>query len=142
MLTLTSVLVAAVLLLAVYALFIEPNSVRASRLALPVRGKGKLDGVRLVHYGEVDLVLCGHTHGGQVRLPFIGALVNSTRGTPLARSAGLFKVGERTSLFVSRGLGVGPLPVRLLCPSEVTCLALRDPSVPSCDGRSKEGETQ
>ena len=67
-----------------------------------------------------DLYLCGHTHGGQVRLPFYGALVT------LSRYGKRFELGryevEGTTAYVSSGLGLegGPAPrVRFLCRPEV-----------------------
>jgi predicted MPP superfamily phosphohydrolase len=60
---------------------------------------------------RADLVLSGHTHGGQVRLPWVGAV--HTQGTHLSRRqpAGWFQRG-RTRMFVSRGLGES-IPLRL-----------------------------
>ena len=70
-----------------------------------------------------DLYLAGHTHGGQVRIPGIGAIVRmSKRGY----DAGLYSMGE-TYLYVNRGLGAegGPLPeFRLFCRPEVTVIDL------------------
>lgn len=70
-----------------------------------------------------DLVISGHTHGGQVRIPFKGAVVtNSTLPTELAR--GPSKIGNGW-LFVSPGLGTGKFaPFRFLCPPEVSILNL------------------
>ncbi len=70
-----------------------------------------------------DLILSGHTHGGQVRFPFVGALVtNSTIPTRL--SMGLSKFG-RTVLHVSPGLGTSKYaPFRFLCRPEATLLEL------------------
>jgi predicted MPP superfamily phosphohydrolase len=71
-----------------------------------------------------DLYLSGHTHGGQIRIPGLGALIKmSKRGY----DAGLFREGN-TTMYVSRGLGseAGPLPeVRLFCPPEVTVIEVR-----------------
>lgn len=74
---------------------------------------------------EIDLYLCGHTHGGQVRLPLIGPLVTSSK---LGRRyvMGLYREG-RTHLYVSRGVGfegLGAPRVRLLCPPEITLILL------------------
>lgn len=70
-----------------------------------------------------DLVLCGHTHGGQVRMPFAGALVtNSTIPTRLCM--GLSRWGH-TFLHVSPGLGTSKYaPFRFLCRPEATVLEL------------------
>jgi predicted MPP superfamily phosphohydrolase len=70
---------------------------------------------------RVRLVLAGHTHGGQVRLPGIGALW-SPRGTgPFV--GGWYQQGD-THLFVSRGLGWSVAPLRLYCPPEFAWLRL------------------
>jgi predicted MPP superfamily phosphohydrolase len=69
------------------------------------------------------LVLAGHTHGGQVRLPFVGAIhVPSRYGTRFAR--GLFKLGD-TLFYVNAGMGMSHLPVRFLCRPELTVLTLK-----------------
>ncbi len=70
----------------------------------------------------VDLALAGHTHGGQVRLPGIGALLTASR---LGRRyvMGEYREG-RTLLFVSRGLGTVHLPLRLFCPPEIAVFDL------------------
>jgi uncharacterized protein len=71
------------------------------------------------------LVLAGHTHGGQVRLPFIGAVhVPSRYGTRFAR--GLFKLGD-TLFYVNAGMGMSHLPIRFLCQPELTVLTLKKP---------------
>jgi uncharacterized protein len=73
----------------------------------------------------VDLLLCGHTHGGQVRFPFIGAVrVPSRYGTRFA--AGWFREGP-TQMFVTRGLGTVRLPVRFMCSPELPVIRLRVP---------------
>jgi hypothetical protein len=76
-------------------------------------------------HAGVDLILSGHTHGGQVRLPFIGALIANTRKAPRRYAAGLFKVAEHTQLFVSRGIGHSTLPMRFLCRPQIAVLTLR-----------------
>ena len=73
----------------------------------------------------VDLYLAGHTHGGQLRVPFLGALVTFSRyGRRYA--SGLFQEGD-TTLYVSRGLGFegGGMPrARFLCRPEIVSLEL------------------
>lgn len=62
-------------------------------------------------YGA-DLVLSGHAHGGQVRLPFIGALYAPGQGLLPEYDSGLYTVGE-TDMIVSRGLGNSLIPLRV-----------------------------
>jgi hypothetical protein len=74
----------------------------------------------------IDLYLCGHTHGGQVRLPLIGPLLTSSQ---LGRRfvMGLYKMG-RTHLYISRGIGLEGLSaprVRFLCPPEMTLVTIK-----------------
>lgn len=72
----------------------------------------------------IQLQLSGHSHGGQVRLPGVGALY----WPPLGREypLGLHQVpGSRTLVYTNRGLGTTVLPLRLFCPPEVTLLTLR-----------------
>jgi predicted MPP superfamily phosphohydrolase len=71
----------------------------------------------------VSLLLAGHTHGGQVRLPIVGPLVVPSKYGKLW-AAGLHRVGSM-SLYVNRGVGLIAPPVRFLCPPEVTLLQLR-----------------
>lgn len=71
----------------------------------------------------LHLVLSGHTHGGQVVLPGLGAV--AARKFPVV--SGLARQ-RRTSLFVSRGIGTVYVPVRINCPPEVAVLTLRPDS--------------
>jgi predicted MPP superfamily phosphohydrolase len=68
---------------------------------------------------DVPLVLSGHTHGGQIVLPFLGAV--AARKFPIA--GGSLR-RRRTSLHVSRGVGTVFVPCRLNCPPEVSVLTL------------------
>jgi len=68
----------------------------------------------------IDCVLSGHTHGGQIVLPFLGApYLPSAFGQKYR--AGLVADGERQT-YVSRGLGLFLVPVRLNCPADVSLL--------------------
>lgn len=71
---------------------------------------------------EIDLQLSGHSHGGQVRLPFIGPLVLPKYGKKYPM--GLYRVGNFTRLYTTRGVGVLPPAVRFNCPPEITLLTL------------------
>ena len=72
-----------------------------------------------------DLVLAGHTHGGQVRLPGVGALVTNC-GIDRSRARGLSRWGSHTMLNVSAGLGTSPyLPIRFCCRPEASLITLR-----------------
>ena len=71
------------------------------------------------------LYLAGHTHGGQVRIPFYGAVITMSRFGK-RYEAGLYSMGD-TRMYVNRGLGLegGWAPrIRLFCRPEVTVLAL------------------
>ena len=69
---------------------------------------------------DVQLVLSGHTHGGQVIVPAIGAVA----GRKFPVLAG-FASRDNTSLFVSRGVGTVYVPIRVNCPPDVAVLTLR-----------------
>jgi len=68
----------------------------------------------------VELILAGHTHGGQVRLPWIGSLERNIGGGPFVM--GRYDIGG-TMLYISRGLGTSYLPVRFDCPPEIVVLS-------------------
>ena len=70
-----------------------------------------------------DLVLSGHTHGGQLRVPFAGAVVNNS-DLPLHQSRGLSRLGNMW-LHVSAGLGHSRFaPIRFSCRPEATIIDL------------------
>ena len=72
---------------------------------------------------DVQLVLSGHTHGGQVIIPAIGAVAG--RKFPVLSG---FATRDNTSIFVSRGVGTVYVPVRINCPPDVAILTLRTAS--------------
>jgi predicted MPP superfamily phosphohydrolase len=74
---------------------------------------------------RVMLTLAGHTHGGQVKLPFVGALIVPSRYG--GRYAAGHIVEEGRHLFVTTGIGTSILPVRLGVPPEIAILTLRRP---------------
>jgi predicted MPP superfamily phosphohydrolase len=97
----------------------------------------------------VDLQLSGHSHGGQIRIPLLGAPVLP----PLARRYpwGLHRIGGLT-LYTNVGIGTIALPVRFLCPPEITLITLRaaggmrsggirSSTSPGPEGRQRPGGT-
>ena len=73
---------------------------------------------------EVDLVLSGHAHGGQFRLPFVGGLVAPGQGLFPAYDSGLYSE-NKTSMVVSRGIGNSIIPMRFNNRPEVVMIELR-----------------
>lgn len=71
---------------------------------------------------RIDLVLSGHTHGGQVVVPFLGQPIMPSKFGQKYR-AGLVRDGDRQT-YVSRGVGCLLAPIRLNCPPEVTVLTV------------------
>jgi predicted MPP superfamily phosphohydrolase len=67
---------------------------------------------------EIDLILAGHTHGGQFRLPIFGALDIIPRHK-IKYDMGLFE-DQGTKMYVNRGIGMTILPLRFLCSPEIT----------------------
>jgi len=68
----------------------------------------------------VSLLLAGHTHGGQIRIPGLSVLVRMSR---FRLDEGRYAV-DGSELIVSRGLGVTGLPLRFACPPEALSLSL------------------
>ena len=98
----------------------------------PQAGEEDLRTVLLAHRPEyvelyaqhgADLVLSGHAHGGQVRLPVVGGLYAPGQGFLPAYTSGLYQIGE-TSLVVSRGLGNSLFPLRVNNRPEVMLVKL------------------
>jgi predicted MPP superfamily phosphohydrolase len=72
---------------------------------------------------QIDLVLSGHTHGGQIRLPFLPPLLLPEMGTKYVE--GLFRLRDGMQLYVNRGIGAVNLPFRFRCPAEISVLTLQ-----------------
>lgn len=72
----------------------------------------------------MDLVLTGHAHGGQFRLPFTGGLVAPGQGFFPEYTEGAHVMGD-TTMIVSRGLGNSIIPVRLFSLPEIVCVDLK-----------------
>lgn len=71
---------------------------------------------------NLDLVLCGHTHGGQVRLPGLRPLALPPMGKLFPE--GTYRLGH-IQMYVNRGIGTVGVPLRLNCPAEITVATLR-----------------
>ena len=66
---------------------------------------------------QVDFVLAGHTHGGQIKIPYMRSLNIVTQpGREILEG---FVRNGRTQMYISRGLGKVVVPVRILCPPEI-----------------------
>lgn len=126
-----------------------PLSLRGTKLFVAGVDAGDEDAVRAVgrraapeayavclyHYPDLipqlkslpyDLMLCGHTHGGQVRLPWIGAVIGASRAG-VRYAYGLFRAGGKAA-FVSAGIGCrsyGLPRLRFLCPPELALIILK-----------------
>lgn len=101
-------------------LFRESTAMIDTKLKDMKNGSGKYT-ILLSHRPElfevyaangIDLVLSGHAHGGQVRLPFVGGLVAPNQGFFPKYSAGVYET-QQTKMIVSRGLGNSIIPVRI-----------------------------
>ncbi|MGV1099668.1 CDP-archaeol synthase [Thiovibrio sp. JS02] len=72
---------------------------------------------------QVDLYLCGHTHGGQIRLP-TGKPIYTNSRAPRHTAAGPWR-HRKMQGYTSRGVGASGAPLRFNCPGEITVLTLR-----------------
>ena len=94
----------------------------SSPMAEPVLVLAHDPGVFAMVPREVALVLAGHTHGGQVRIPFAGAVVNASNA-PLRHSRGVIREAGRL-MYVTAGIGTSILPIRFNCPPEFAILTI------------------
>lgn len=70
-----------------------------------------------------DLILSGHAHGGQVRLPFVGGILAPNQGFFPRYTSGLYQKGK-SQMIVSRGLGNSQFPLRVNNPPELVIIKL------------------
>lgn len=73
---------------------------------------------------NADLILAGNTHGGQIRLPFIGPVPRLPSKLPRTFDEGLFTVHENTKLFITSGISESGPRARLFNPPEIVLLSL------------------
>ena len=89
----------------------------------------------------VALTLSGHTHGGQLGVPFLAKRFNLARSITRF-TTGLYQIGAAT-LYVTRGLGTTGLPIRLFVPAEITLITLRRaPAAATAPERATDAELQ
>ncbi len=72
----------------------------------------------------VRLYLCGHTHGGQIRLPFYNRPIITHSRAPRTIASGLWQYGDMCG-YTSSGVGTSGVPVRFNCPGEIVLLTLK-----------------
>ncbi|MNI41950.1 putative metallophosphoesterase [compost metagenome] len=76
----------------------------------------------------IDLQLSGHSHGGQVRLPFIGPLVTPPNGDKYVM--GHYHVpGSQLQVYTNRGIGTSIHPIRFMCRPEITVITLQSSAI-------------
>ncbi|HCX63650.1 MAG TPA: metallophosphoesterase [Eubacteriaceae bacterium] len=74
-----------------------------------------------------DLILSGHTHGGQVRFPFIGALLAPDQGFFPELDKGIYKMDDHQTLYIDSGLGTSIGPIRFLNQSQFSVIKIEHP---------------
>jgi len=74
---------------------------------------------------RADVLLCGHTHGGQIRLPIVGPLYIRARHIHKSLAWGKHNLSEQTILITTSGIGTTRLPIRFLCPPEIVGLIVK-----------------
>ena len=94
---------------------------------------------RLPHDERIDLVLSGHTHGGQIRLPFYAPILPSNYGQKY--SGGFVRLANPAGAlaYVSRGIGMAMLPIRFNCPPELTLIRLEPARAGAARTEAKAG---
>jgi predicted MPP superfamily phosphohydrolase len=121
-----------VVLSGLYVVGLEDNFTHRDDLHAALRGvPDGAPALLLAHSPDVVLdwdasrfgvVLAGHTHGGQIRLPFVGALETQTRAVRYVE--GLYRLPEGNWLHVSAGIGTSGIHVRFLALPTMTILTL------------------
>lgn len=121
-------------LLASYPVWIERGIVMVDTYRVPVPRLPKaFEGFRIVlahnpdtadtaYEAPVDFMISGHTHGGQVRIPFFGSPILPVRNKTY--SQGVKQTPKKYPIFISRGIGWSILPIRFNCYPEIAVLEL------------------
>ncbi|MGI6586202.1 MAG: metallophosphoesterase [Gracilibacteraceae bacterium] len=71
-----------------------------------------------------DLIISGHTHGGQVRLPLIGAIISPVEGLFPKYDKGIYKLNNGSILYIDSGVGTSKLPIRFLNRSQMSLIKI------------------
>jgi predicted MPP superfamily phosphohydrolase len=106
---------------------VEGKVSKAADLALGVTHAPYERIIAAMAQDKLDLIFAGHTHGGQIRLPWFGGSKSLTTNCDLEnwRSRGITKVNDEPWLNVSAGMGMSPFaPIRFACPPEVSLITL------------------
>lgn len=74
-------------------------------------------------HSNIDLAVAGHSNGGQVALPFIGAIITPPFGEKYTK--GFYEINDRTKLYVNSGLGNTKLPFRLMNIPEISVFNIK-----------------
>lgn len=91
------------------------------------------DAIEMIKATDVDFVMAGHTHGGQVSVPLYGPLVVYSK-FGVRYAAGLFREG-RTMMYVNKGIGISGFPVRFCARPEITLFTLRNKRIEEVVGQ-------
>ena len=70
------------------------------------------------------MILSGHTHGGQIRLPIIGGLIAPGEGVLPELDKEIFKIGGGRILYIDSGLGTSIIPIRLFNRSQISLISI------------------
>lgn len=74
---------------------------------------------------DSDLILCGHTHGGQIRFPLIGSLIAPGQGFLPKYDKGLYELNNNLKLYIDSGVGTSTIPIRFLNKSQISLIVLK-----------------
>lgn len=116
----------------IYLLGIDDPYSQNYDLKKALRGTGSEPKILLAHTPEIihvaekfkiDLTLVGHTHGGQINIPFFPRLISNVGEGYEQFLSGLFSVGN-AQMYVNRGLGENDIPMRFLSRPEITVIVL------------------
>lgn len=74
---------------------------------------------------EVSMIFAGHTHGGQIKIPFISYPLMKTENLPNRRADGLFVNDKNQKLYVTRGVGTSLITARFFCPPKFEIIKIK-----------------